>query len=271
MSDQNQPEVIEQPSTELESTVVETVDGDSVNNESEVSPDYVEEVQPEIEPTDSKNVAKRINKLSKKLAEKDSEIEYLRNQMSSVQKAPSPSVQDGSPKLADFASFEEYTEAVTDWKFEQRQAKQQQEAAHAAKINKYYQNVTEFSKTAPDFKIAVEEIQDELSSDPNVVEFILESDFGPAVAYHLANHEDELTRLAKMSPVRRIAALSKIESEMASRNKPKAQKPQANNTSTKTPATRVTINTGAVDNSESVNKDKSYSEWVKWRNQNKKR
>jgi len=264
---------IEQPI--VEETIVEPiVESVESSDDQPIDPDFVEEQPSESfsDPQDSKNVAKRIGKLAKKLSEKDAELAHLREQLKAAPIAQEPGVTprtDDSerPKLADFDSIEEYTEAVADYKFEQRQAKQQAQSAVQAKMDGYNSKVAEFMQQAPDFTVAVQEIESQLTADNNVVEFLLESDFGPNIAYHLANHEEELGRLMKLSSVRRIAALSKIENEMSQRK----NQPKASNQSIKQPVQRVTANTGSVAKSEPVTKDSSYSESKKWRESTRKK
>lgn len=251
---------------QIEESVDQVEQTDEPTEQVEEDPDFVEE---EVTlPTDSKSVAKRIGKLSKKLADKDAELAALREQLKSQPQPAQPSapVASDKPKLADFDTVEEFTEALTEWKWEQKQIQSQVQSQQQAKVQSYYQKVEQFQKSAPDFAVAVSEIEGQLSRDPNMVEFILESDFGPQIAYHLANNEEEIARISQLSPVRRIAALSKIESEMAQRK----SKPSGNN-STKQPVTRVTTNTGSIAKSEVVNKDRSYAEWKVWREQNRKK
>lgn len=248
----------------VEETIEETPD------DNEAQPDFVEE---EVLPTDSKNVQKRIGKLAKKLSEKENEVNYWReqanNKPASVEQAAPVVEATGKPKLADFDNVEDYSEAVADWKWEQKEAQRVAQTAQRTKIDSYNSRVEQFKQNAPDFSIAVTEIENQIKQDPNMVEFIIESEFGPNIAYHLANNESEIARIVALSPVRRIAALSKIETEMAQRSaKPKST---AGNTSTKAPASRVTTNTGSVANSESIDKDQSFAAWQKWRTQNRKK
>lgn len=238
--------------------------------EAPVEQDYVEEVnvgESLYDPNDSKGVAKRIGKLAKKLSAKDQEIAVLKEQLKNQPTIAEPTqAEQGKPKLADYDTVEEFTEALTDWKMDQRQVQAQATSQQQAKVQNYYQKVEHFQKSAPDFAVAVSEIESQLSRDPNMVEFILESDFGPQIAYHLANNEEEIARISQLSPVRRIAALSKIEVEMAQRK----TKPSGNTTN-KQPASRVTTNTGSIAKGDIVNKDRSFAEWRVWREQNRKK
>jgi hypothetical protein len=225
-----------------------------------------------INPDDSKNVAKRIGKLSKKLSEKEQEIEYWRQQAMAKNESVQPAVVDvvepsGKPHAADFATNEEFIEALTEWKIEQREAAIAETRKQNDLKNAYFERVEAFKQSAPDFTIAVSEVQDIIGRDSNMVDFILDSDVGPAIAYHLANNEAELNRIMSMSPVRRIAALSRIETEFNTR------KPIAKDRPVQQPASRLTSNTGsAVPSAGNVKPENGdYSAWKKWREQNRRK
>ena len=226
-----------------------------------------------ISPDDSKNVAKRIGKLSKKLSEKEQEIEYWRQQAmaAKTETAPvevEPVEHSGKPQAGDFATNEDFIEALTEWKIEQREAAIEATRRANDIKNAYFERVESFKQTAPDFAIAVGEIQDVIGKDSNMVDFIIDSDVGPAIAYHLANNESELNRIMAMTPVRRIAALSKIESEFSTRRAANKTAQQAS-----APAARLTNNTGSVvpagNNSKPEHGD--FTAWKKWREQNRKK
>lgn len=206
----------------------------------------------------SKNVAKRINKLTSKLSEKDAELQQLRAQLESKQTAPAPIEAPSKPKLEDFATIDEFTDAMTDYKFNQRQVQAQQQAAVDNKFKAYNNRIEEFKKAsgAEDFVLAVQEINDQLVKDNNIAEFIIESDVGPAIAYHLANNEEALDKLMGLSGVRRIAYLTKLEAQFenkkASKDEPK----------TKATISRVTTNAASTNSSSN---DSSYTKWKQQR------
>jgi len=73
---------------------------------------------------ESNNVQKRISKLTKKLADQGAEVEYWKQQ-ALAHKAPQEQVvQDGKPILDNFETVADFTEALTDWKLEQKAMKE---------------------------------------------------------------------------------------------------------------------------------------------------
>lgn len=263
-----------------------SIENQEVQEEQQVQPDAAQENQQEQENTgspeqsatpeedivvsDPVGVKKRISKLAKKAADAQAEVEYWKQQALSRQQeqgvTPVHQVDDGKPKLGDFQDFESYTEALTDWKLKnvaESHARQEQEQK---RIGAYNKQVEEFSKSAPDFALAVGEIQDQILSDKGMTELILESDVGAAMAYHLATHEEEFNRIMGLTPVRRIAALSKLEASLQ-------LKQSTNKTTAPKPVSKVTGNGSSTVAGGSVGKpsaDASFAEWKKWRNSNKK-
>lgn len=130
------------------------------------------------------------------------------------------------PKFADYNDIEAYTEAVTDWKMEQKlAATMQQRAQQDAKRSveqSYNDRVKEFTKVQPDFQevLAASELQ---ISNP-VTELIFESDVGPAIVYYLAENEDETDRINKLSPARQLAEIGKIEAKLSKPTTKEAKK-----------------------------------------------
>ena len=128
------------------------------------------------------------------------------------------------PKEADFKTYGEYIEALTDWqtdrKLEAREAKRAEEQrqqtdaqkgkeitdAHTARVN-------EAKKRYPDWDAAFKGLTNEDFTDPITV-FVFESEVGADVTYYLVTHREDLARIAKLSPVRQAAELGKIEDKI---------------------------------------------------------
>ncbi len=141
-------------------------------------------------------------------------------------KAPADDGKKTPPKPleANFKTYGEFIEALTDWqtdrKLEAREAKRAEEQraqtdaqkgkeitdAHTARVN-------EAKERYPDWDAAFKGLTNDDFSDPILV-FVFESDVGPDVTYHLVTHRDELARIRKLSPVRQAAELGKIEDKI---------------------------------------------------------
>lgn len=69
-----------------------------------------------------------------------------------------------------------------------------------------------FAKDHPDFhdKIATDLVCTDVMADA-----LIDSEVGPAVAYHLANNPEEARRIAALGPLAQIRAIGKIEAEVA--------------------------------------------------------
>ena len=127
--------------------------------------------------------------------------------------------QDGDPKPEDFKTVGEYTRALVKYeatqagKQSQRTAAEQRQAEQGmALINAHVERQEAFKKTAPDYEDVVGSADLEV---PQVgMQYLIESEMGPQLAYHLAKHPDEVTRLQKLSPSKVLAELGKLEARL---------------------------------------------------------
>lgn len=120
------------------------------------------------------------------------------------------------PKPEDFKTVGEYTRALV--KYEATQAgkqnaqtaaQQRQQSEANAMIRAHVERQDTFKKATPDYEEVVG--SSDLEVPPVGMQFLIESDVGPQLAYHLAKHPDEVTRLQKLSPSRVLAELGKLE------------------------------------------------------------
>ena len=145
-----------------------------------------------------KGFEKRIERFNRRLAEKEAEIEHWRKAAmqsgtTQTQSTPQPQVQADKPKFADFPDIEAYTEAVTDWKLEQREVAQRQ----ASVATTYKQKEDAVRKAHADYDEVSADFKDRYKhvNAPEMNQFIAESDLGPEMWYHLANNTDEIDRI----------------------------------------------------------------------------
>lgn len=123
------------------------------------------------------------------------------------------------PKPEDFATVAEYTEALVNHKWEAKQAQEAKAREDAAKLEReqtYAQRVAETRKAHPDFDQVMKEFaesgRDRVHTD--LVEYIQESEYGPRLQLHLAQHSEDLQRLQKLSPRQALAFLGKLEAKL---------------------------------------------------------
>lgn len=163
------------------------------------------------------------------LAEAKTEARLLREQLAEI-KAKSAPVSD-EPKREDFQDDASFLRAV--WKYdakqeanaaikphlealESRQKQSQQTDGNTELAKNWTQREAAFQKATKDYEdvvtpFAEEELQD---FDMQARRAIVESEKGPETLYYLATHADEAARIAKLSPLRQVAELGKLEDRL---------------------------------------------------------
>ena len=144
---------------------------------------------------------------------------------------PAPEVKepDPRPQRSQFVTEDDYQEALTDWKVDQKLAERQQ-AEQQARMQQEQQRITEnwqqrVSEAAlPDFDQVVGAAEIELPN--HLYAAIIESDVGPLVAYHLAQNPDDAAALVKMTPTQALRYLGKLEDRLE-QDRDAAKKPAA--------------------------------------------
>ncbi len=145
------------------------------------------------------------------------ELQRLRGGKSDGPKAgEGDSVDPEEPKQADFKTVGEYSRALI--KYEAKKAaeagrrqhtqRQQQEQANAL-TSAFAQRQDEFRKANPDYDKIVGAA--DIETTPAMMQYLIESEVGPALTLHLANNPEEISRLRKLSPSRQMAELGKLE------------------------------------------------------------
>jgi hypothetical protein len=179
----------------------------------------------------------------RKIEAKDREIEELKRQLAEKSAAPAaeskkqdaqpapelPKFDKPKPKLEDFDSIEAFTDALTDWKADERdwkrtqaeqQAKQQQEANTI--LDRWNQRKTEVQKQHADYDEVLEEVSD-VKLTPAHQRIFLESEHGPELAYQLAQDREALESFAQLSPLKAAAYLGKLEASLTVENAPEPE------------------------------------------------
>jgi hypothetical protein len=171
---------------------------------------------------------KRIEKLNKRIADKEGEIAYWRNEaqrgrgtQEPQQKTETKTAQaDGRPKADTFEDHDQYLEALADWKADQKiqaaETKRRQtevKSEYDGKIQKFQKEVKEFSSKHDDFNDVMEDVND-IPMSPTVQQAILESDNGPELAYELAKNRDLYDKICKMGPIQAMREIGRFEAKL---------------------------------------------------------
>lgn len=181
-------------------------------------------------------VQERIDELTRKAGEKEREAAYWRGVAEAAKpkaEPEAPKEAPGKPKADAYASYDEYIDALTDWKIEQRDQTREARQKAEAQAATWQSRATEAKATLTDF----DEVLQNSTAPMNqaMADVIRESEHGPVLAYHLAKNPAEAGRIAQLSPLAAARELGRLEATLSA---PKP-KPAQRVTSAPTPPTTV--------------------------------
>lgn len=201
------------PEAPAEDTPVVETQAEGETETEGLEPEVTEEA-----PKPRKTAQERIAELTAKQRQAERDADYWREQaMSRQPPAPAPQAPEGKPTSDQFESYDDYVEALTDWKAENtvnaRLAAQQQQSTIQTKVQTFEQRVaTQFPEGEPEGITALRRAP---SLPEGVQEVILTSENGPKLADHLGSHPAELRRLSSLTPTMQAFELAKLEQRLA--------------------------------------------------------
>lgn len=258
---------------ELSASETDTSDADETDDKD--SDDESEDL--EDKPKKKKGGFKRrIDKLNSRLTEREKELAYWREQAINAQKpqereakAESPKPQSSDrPDPDNFETFAEYTDALTDWKFEQREAKTReakQSEERKKLIEAHNSRVESYAKSQDDFWDVIEDV-DDIEASPALTELILESENGPALMYEIAKNRQEFERINVLGPIAAAREIGKIEARLSLSQA--QQTGTKKSTITKASAPLKTVGNKSSGGSTKSPDEMDYHEYKKWREAN---
>ena len=258
MSEQTQSDVVVESSPQVE--VVEPIEAEAVETEveSESAPKEVEAKEAEKEHDESslpEGVKKRIDKVTRQKYEAIAEANRLRAELEQLRAQFAPKQE--APDISDFDTFDDYTEALAEYKFNQKAQAQQQQASQQQQAQKVAQDwqskVEKVRAVAPDFDEAFNNVAN-IEFAPMALEAVAQHPKGAEIAYMLGKDVSEAYRIAALPPSMQLIAIG----EVAAR----ASLPKHKTVST-APKPVKPVNSGGASNAPPEDMD----EWVKWRNQ----
>jgi hypothetical protein len=166
-----------------------------------------------------RSARERINELTKRAHEAEREAQHWRE---AAERKPAESA--GKPSPDKFGSYDEYVEALAEWKTDQRvsesfkrrdaeRSQAAQDRAADAREQAWQARQIEFRKSNPDYDSAFSSLAGKLPN--HVVETIGDSDFGPHVVYHLAKHPETVKRINALPPLAAARELGRIEATLS--------------------------------------------------------
>lgn len=169
----------------------------------------------------------------RRAAELEQELAQAKSKSGPAQDKDDVSKDTDAPKPEDFKTVAEYADALVEYKLDKRIKAREEKAAKSAQESEEARIAREFAtrqtatmKELPDYTEVLERSQIELPK--HAMQYVMESEIGPKLAYHLAKHPQEADRIAQLSPIRAIAELGKLEVRLekpASKQEAKADPP----------------------------------------------
>lgn len=149
----------------------------------------------------------------KRNAELEAQLQALKAQAAPIEQKP-------RPQRASYASEDDYTDALTDWKADQRIAERERQQAEARQNAEQQEVAQQWDKRQQQAIAAIPDYADvigksEVIVPPYVHQALLESEKGPEIAYFLALHPEEAKRLNAMKPLAAIKRIAALESDLA--------------------------------------------------------
>ena len=169
-----------------------------------------------------------------------------------------PVVQQAPVTPEQFASNEDYVEALADQRAEQKIAEREQRKQQTEILDAYHDKEEEVRAKYTDFE--------QVAYNPNLpittvmAQSIQASDNGPEVAYHLGANPREAERISRLSPIMQAKEIGKIEAQLAA-NPP--IKKTSNAPAPISPVSARTTGSPAYDTTDPRSiKSMSTSEWI---------
>ena len=174
------------------------------------------------------------------------------------ERAVQPVVPQAPVTPEQFATNEDYVEALADQRAEQKLAEREQRKQQTEILNAYHDKEEEVRAKYDDFE--------QVAYNPNLpittvmAQSIQASDIGPEVAYHLGANPREAERISRLSPILQAKEIGRIEAQLAA-NPP--VKKTSNAPSPISPVTARTTGSPSYDTTDPRSiKTMSTSEWI---------
>jgi hypothetical protein len=175
---------------------------------------------------------RRISQLTREKHELLERLSKLESGQAGGNAAPQTEAKaESKPDQSKFATWEEYNEALTDWKVEQklkaREEAQQKEAAQHRQqqlVDSWAERENAIREKLGDYDEVMESAAD-VPVSAAVRDMLLESDHGPQLAYWLAKNPEVAAQISKLDAVQSARAIGRIEAELLKPSEPKKTTP----------------------------------------------
>lgn len=189
----------------------------------------------------NKKLENRFKRLTDRLRSKDGEIAELRGEVSALmqmmgkgqgtpqdtalsQTPPADPPEKGRPSRDQYPDEDDYIEAVAEWKADQKQQQADRKRQRDAEEKRHQDQVQTVQQAYAERLNAAKSRYDDYDDVVNssdiritqaVTDAIVESEVGPDLVYHLAQHPDDAQKLNSLGPVALGKALARLEAKVA--------------------------------------------------------
>ena len=187
--------------------------------EEETKPTAVEGEKPEEKPEEPPEPT--IKELVERLEKSEKRVGYLTRKLSHPGQAPEKAKEPGAKPLeADFETYPEYVEALTDWKVDERDAKRTEARIkeHAERQqDEFFAVIDSGVEKYPDFNEVARKSPEDGGPTINgiMLEAMSECDNIIDIAYFLGQNVPESQRISRLSPIAAAREIGKLEARFS--------------------------------------------------------
>lgn len=190
--------------------------------------------QPSAKPAEKPDgIQKRIDELTRRRHEAEREAAFWRGKAESGAVKPSDTAPEAEakPKQEAFASYEEYLEALTDWKLSERlqteRTRMHQESQAQTVAQGFDAQVKAAREKHADFDAVV--YNEDLRISETMRDAMIHTENGAALAYHLGQNPEEAARIANLPPMVQVMAMGRLQARLEAKAQPTPAAPVPSN------------------------------------------
>lgn len=162
-----------------------------------------------------RGVQKRIDRLTREKYEAKARADLLEKLVAQPNASSQAGPQDGRPQQKDYPTAEDFVEALTDWKLEQREQKVRAQDAQKSQQAAMQKRDVLFAEAQKLGNFDPDEFAENVKITGPMADAILDSDVGAKLVHHLNANPDEAARIANLSPARQAAEIGKLEAKLS--------------------------------------------------------
>ncbi len=177
---------------------------------------------PKVKQSAQERIAELANKrrdAEKKADETRRENDELRARIKALETAAPAVQQEDKPKRINFASEDDYIEALTDWKAQKAVINREQQQQQARFASEEAESSAKYMKTVDEAKSRYDDFSDivgaaRIAIPQHIAMAIKDSEIGGDLTYYLAKHQDEVKKLLEMNPVKAVKYIDRLERDL---------------------------------------------------------